>query len=635
MPSPDEILPAALALHNSPRRYALLLGSGLSRDEGILTAGEITDDLIRQMAGDRIKRHQKPEDWYKETHNGAAPTFTNLFAELAKSDEDRKAILRQYFEPKDSDGKPQKIEPTPAHMSIARLVKDGIISMIITTNFDPLLEEAIKKETGKTPIVITHESDPRIMEVAGDQCRIVMINGRYPNTDLKLTPDDLAEYNDKLAGYLDRIFSEYGLVICGWSGEHDSGLVKILTAERIRRFAIFWCSRGTPEKIPGIISSKLHLSSIGIRSANEFFRDLESGIELLRRHERTTSLTVESAIKKIKEALRDPRPELILLDLLHEETGRVLAEINREDVIPLGDINGKECFKNRLKELEQVSAPLAAMMATLTHYDNEIHSDLITETIDLLINIPQLEFTTGNRHILGLKGNISGTNFLDCFQRIRFYPALIVVYASGITATRKRNFNSLAAILEKPRIQYFDYFTSTAYPLFDKVNIWYALRCVPDWILEFNQKETGKLGTFHDYLLRIVQDIVRTIIPNQYNYEATFDTFEYLYGLSYVNLSGKDPSKNYPLSSRLVTLYQGPYFDDAGWIGLSESTRKISVKIPDPIRSYFSEIAPKIQGSTFFGGDLQKFERCNRKYYDYFCIERVFTGIDLNDGRVL
>ncbi|MFA7304302.1 MAG: hypothetical protein WC015_07325, partial [Methanoregula sp.] len=89
MPSPDEILPAALALHNSPRRYALLLGSGLSRDTGIRTAVEITDDLICQMAGDRINRHQNPEDWYKETHGGVAPTFTGLFSELSKSGEDQ------------------------------------------------------------------------------------------------------------------------------------------------------------------------------------------------------------------------------------------------------------------------------------------------------------------------------------------------------------------------------------------------------------------------------------------------------------------------------------------------------------------------------------------------------------------
>jgi hypothetical protein len=638
MPSPDEILPAALALHNSPRRYALLLGSGLSRDTGIRTAVEITDDLICQMAGDRINRHQNPEDWYKETHGGVAPTFTGLFSELSKSGEDQEAVLKPYFELKDNEGNFQKIEPTLAHEAIARLVKSGLISMIITTNFDPLLEEAIRN-LGIHPLVITKETDERKMEVVGDQCRIVMVNGKYPNTKLELTPDDLASYDPKLTRYLDRIFSEYGLLICGWSGIHDTGLVEILTEERTRRFAIFWCSRESPEKIPIAIRSKLHLSTIGIRSASEFFKDLESGIELLRRHERRTSLTVESAIKKIKDALRDPRPELMLSDLLHEETDRVLTEVSRSGIIPDGPVNGKVCFKSRLEDLERASSPLAAMVATIAFYDNGVYADLITETIEQLVNIPEMEGkffgAKGNQEISGIHGIISGTNLEACFHRVRLYPALLTVYASGITSVRKGNFNSLSAILERPRTYYFDYLTSEAAPIFDKVNIWNVLCCVHDWILEFNKNETGNMRTIHDYLLLRVQDIVRTIIPNQYNSEATFDTFEYLYGLSFVNLSAKEPSKNYPLSSRLITRYQGPYFDDAGWIGFRESARKISVKIPDPVRSYFAEIAPKIQGSTFFGGDLQKFERCNRKYFDCFCIKQVRTGIDLKDGRVL
>src|SRR5208337_4894523 len=123
-----DVIPVALSLYNSPRRYALLVGSGISRDTGIFTASEITDDMIRQIAGDNLRTGQNPQDWYKETHDDKAPTFTSIFGDHGKSEEDRTAILRQYFEPVDTDKKPLKIEPTPAHMCIARLVRDGIIS---------------------------------------------------------------------------------------------------------------------------------------------------------------------------------------------------------------------------------------------------------------------------------------------------------------------------------------------------------------------------------------------------------------------------------------------------------------------------------------------------------------------------
>lgn len=608
MPSPDEVIPVAFALHNSPRRYALLVGSGISRDTGILTAGEITDDLIRQIAGKKIKSGQDPQDWYKETHGGRAPTFTGLFDELAKSKEDRVAILRQYFEPKGKDGNPIRVEPTPAHLTIARLVKDGIISMIITTNFDPLLEEAIKKETGRDPVVITHESRPEKMEVTGDHCRIVKANGSYPDTDLKLTPADLETYEPALADYLHRIFSEYGLLVCGWSGEHDTGLVKILTDERVRRFAIFWCSRDAPEKIPKDIRDKLHLSTIGIVSANEFFGDLEARIDLLRRHERTTSLTVESAVKKVKDALRDPRPELILSDLLHEETDRVLAEVNRSEIIPEGRINGKVCFKSRLEELERVSAPLAAMVATIAFYDDGLYLDLVTETIERLINLPYIEnlFSGTLRQISGIRA--SSEEFQGYFKKLRYYPALLTIYASGIAATRKENFNTLSAILEKPRLKQFDgsEMTWKNVTFFEQVNIWYTIWTVEHWTLEISAEKFGKQGNPYFYPAKVIQSIMSSLVPNENHFDSAFDSFEYLYDLSYLNqLTNEVTSEAYPLRSRI-------WLQSVGFGGSGQ------IKFPDTLQSFLSEIARKIEHSKFFNGDAQRFLWCMWKYGKIF-----------------
>lgn len=622
MPSSDDVIPIALALYNSPRRYALLVGSGISRDTGIFTASEITDDIIRQIAGNKIQPGQKPQDWYKETHEGRAPTFTSLFGDLPNSKEDRTAILRQYFEPLDRDKKPLIIEPTLAHMSIARLVRDGIISMIITTNFDPLLEEAIRKETGKIPVVITHQSDTRLMEVAGDQCRIVMVNGRYPTTDLKLTPIDLAKYDEKLEEYLDRIFSEYGLVICGWSGEHDAGLVKILISERVRRFALFWCSRDSPEKIPIGIRSTLNIATVGIRSANEFFNELESRIDLLRRHERKTSLTIDSAIKKVKDALRDPRPDLILSDLLHDETDRVLAEVNRSEIIPSGQVDGKACYKNRIEELEQASAPLAAMVATIAYYDDGNFTDLITETIDRLINLSPIEnmFSGTLRRITGIQVNTD--EYMKYFYKIRFYPALLVIYASGIAAVHKGNFAALAAILEKPRARRFigSEMAWKDIPFFDEVNIWSTIWTVEQWTLDYSFERFGKKEDPYYYPTRVIQAIVSNLIPNELYFEAAFDNFEYLFELSYLNQTSGNPSQeSFPLKSRV-------WLKSVGFGGSGK------IKFPDPLISYLANIGQKIERTAFFQGDAQKFLWCMWKYGKIFQVNPPKTDIPHPQG---
>jgi hypothetical protein len=603
MSSPDEVIPVALALHNSPRRYALLVGSGISQGAGIPTAGDITDDLIRQIAGKGIKSGQHPQDWYKETHNGRAPTFSRLFEELTRSYDDRKAILSRYFEPDITTGQSQKIAPTPAHLSIARLVRDGIISMIVTTNFDPLIEEAIKQETGKTPIVITYESSPRVMGVAGDDCRIVMINGRYPTTELKLTPEDLARYDGKdveLANYLSRIFSEYGLLICGWSGEHDIGLVDILVTKRPCRFAIFWCTRDSPDKIPSEIRSKLNPSIVGIVSANEFFEDLESRIDIFRRHERIAPLSAESAIKKAKDAFRDLRPEMVLSDLLRDETDRILSEVNRSDFVSQGPIDEKSCFKNRLEELERISAPLVAMVATISYYDDGTYSDLITETIDRLINLQaiDLSFLHDGQRVNGTYG----TNLNKYLNNLRFYPALLVIYASGITAVHKGNFNSLSAILEKPRERKYDpdvLFAWKYFPYIEDVNFWSVLWTSEQWILDFCLERFGIREDPISYPAKVIHNIIKPLIPSEIYFDSAFDVFEYLSGLSYLNAHDEVvTSPSNPLWSR-VWIHSGGF-----------SREGVKMKFPSPVKAYLMNIGKKIKGSDFFNGDENQFLRC-------------------------
>ncbi|GAH79535.1 unnamed protein product, partial [marine sediment metagenome] len=46
----DIIIKLAFTMYSSPGVYALLLGSGISRDAGIPTGWEITLDLIKNIA---------------------------------------------------------------------------------------------------------------------------------------------------------------------------------------------------------------------------------------------------------------------------------------------------------------------------------------------------------------------------------------------------------------------------------------------------------------------------------------------------------------------------------------------------------------------------------------------------------
>ena len=150
--SADALTPLAFAIYGNPRVYALLLGSGLSRAAGILTGHGITLDLVRRVA---IAQGEKDQPdwgaWYKDKF-GNAPDYSELIAQLGATGHERRAILAGYIEPTEDDLQQGRKTPTRAHHAIADLVQSGMVRVLITTNFDRLLEPALR-EHGIEPTV--------------------------------------------------------------------------------------------------------------------------------------------------------------------------------------------------------------------------------------------------------------------------------------------------------------------------------------------------------------------------------------------------------------------------------------------------------------------------------------------------
>jgi hypothetical protein len=152
--SSDPITQLAFSMFESKGVYALLLGSGLSRAAGIPTGWEITLDLVRRVAlAQGVKNQSDWATWYRKTY-GAEPDYSAILAGLA-------ACL--------PNGDPSYIRTssltktivqrvrnflTAAHHAIAGLVRDGYVRVILTTNFDRLLENALR-EVGVEPTVVT------------------------------------------------------------------------------------------------------------------------------------------------------------------------------------------------------------------------------------------------------------------------------------------------------------------------------------------------------------------------------------------------------------------------------------------------------------------------------------------------
>ncbi len=236
----ESMLSLAISVHKSPGVYALLLGSGISRSASIPTGWDIVLDLIQKVAileGEDCS--PKPDDWYKEKYE-EEPDYSKLLEAVAKSPAERSQLLKDYFEPTEDEQEEGGIKvPTEAHKAIASLVKNKYIKVIITTNFDRLLEKALE-EVGVTPQVISNpDTIQGSLPLVHSACTIVKVHGDYVDTRIKNTVAELEQYHPDLDRLLDRVFDDYGLIVCGWSGEWDKALREGIERCAHRRFTTY------------------------------------------------------------------------------------------------------------------------------------------------------------------------------------------------------------------------------------------------------------------------------------------------------------------------------------------------------------------------------------------------------------
>ncbi len=270
----DPMVSLAHAIHSRPRRYALLLGSGVSRAAGIPTGWEILGELIarvRSLEGadgddDNVK-------WFTKRF-GESPDYSQVVQRLARTDYERQEMLRGFFEPAaDGQGTSDK-KPTAAHRAIARLVKGGFVQIVVTTNFDRLVETALADEGIHATVISSKHQVAGMVPLVHQQAVVFKLNGDYRDPSIRNTVEELREYEPATTGLLNQICESYGLVVCGWSGDWDLALRTALEATTARRFSMYWASRSTPsERAQSLIHARDAEVVLGM-DADRFFDEL-------------------------------------------------------------------------------------------------------------------------------------------------------------------------------------------------------------------------------------------------------------------------------------------------------------------------------------------------------------------------
>jgi hypothetical protein len=326
----DPMLALSFSLHSNKGAYALLLGSGISRAAEIPTGWEVMLELIRKLAVVKgVTAEPDPAQWYRDEF-GREPDYSDLLELVAQTPTERNQLLRSYFEPTTAERAEGLKMPTAAHESIARLVARGHIRVIITTNFDRLLEQALEEQGVRPSIVSTPDQVEGVEPLVHTSCLIVKVHGDYLDSRIKNTVTELASYDDRIDKLLDRIMDEFGLIICGWSGDWDEALRNVLLRCPSRRYMTYWTSRrpvtGDAKRVFDARGSRQVL----IDGADQLFVALEDKMAALEDFNRPHPLSTVANVASMKRFLEEPKYRIRLHDLMRDECERVVRILDAE-----------------------------------------------------------------------------------------------------------------------------------------------------------------------------------------------------------------------------------------------------------------------------------------------------------------
>lgn len=429
----DALTSLAFSVQSSKGVYALLLGSGISRSAKIPTGWEITVDLVRKAAtarGEREHCEANPVAWYVEK-SGKQPDYADLLEMLGRTPEERQRLVQSYIEPTPEERARKEKVPTPAHRAIAKLVAAGYIRVLITTNFDRLLELALQDE-GVHPTVISSTDHIRgAVPLVHAGCVVIKVHGDYLDTRIRNTPSELDSYDPAMDALLDRVFDEFGLIVCGWSADWDVALKAAITRTPSRRFSMYWAARGTPSGAAQALIAHRGAQQVSISGADEFFDELAEKVNALEAFNHPHPLSEAMAVAMLKEYLPEPRHRIRLADLINRELRRTLEVLDGPG-FPLHDIHAG-VFEGQVKRYETAVSVLVHMAYAAGRWSSP---EQTAPWRDVIITLAKRAASSRGGMVL----------LIDLMR----YPAVLVLYAFGLGAVAGGNHAQFRLLTSTP-----------------------------------------------------------------------------------------------------------------------------------------------------------------------------------------
>ncbi|MDR2005436.1 MAG: SIR2 family protein [Prevotella sp.] len=421
----------AFSMYTNKGAYALLLGAGISRSAHIPSGWEVEEMLIKQLAATQSVVNEKDwHQWYKDKY-GHSANYSLLLEALVKTPTERVQLMKGFFEPTAEEKELGWKEPTKAHKAIAKLAKDGYIRVILTTNFDRLLERALDME-GITPQVIYHESDiEKVTPIAhSNTLTIVKINGDYIDCRFRNTTEELDDYSEPMKNYARRIFEDYGIITCGWSAMWDKGLIDIINGSSSSRYNSFFTNVGKANDNMNALATSRRGEVMQIDDADDLFSELYEQVTALEQSNVSRNMSHDMMMIRAKKYLSSDLYNIEYSDLIEklgiEAYDKIMAHANYNfHLTPENFSAYLELHYNAVKSLMD-AAILAARWGKAHHI--EIFGDILVK--------------------LCTKPFRNGESYIENTQYLHALGATLLLNAIGISCVKYERFAELDKMLK-------------------------------------------------------------------------------------------------------------------------------------------------------------------------------------------
>lgn len=449
--------------------------------------------------------------WY-ETTFGVAPTYSGVVGELGLTPGDRQAFISGMIDPSG-----QRREPTRAHGAIAGLAAGGYVQVILTTNFDPLLERAFE-ELGVTYLVLatTDDIDHAAPLHQYGMPVVVKLHRDWLDERMLNTVAELQTYDAPVDRLLDRVLDDHGLIVAGWSATWDPALRNAFGRARVRdHAATYWVEPNTPTPEATTIITGRHAELVA-RTADELFVDVADKVEAVARvgaavHPLDTSV----AVAQLKARLADPARFIEVRDQVMAEARRLADAVVDPTSYPVDGLTVDDAVAlERATSYENAARTMALLLAHGASYGGPQLDPEWGQALELVANPP---------------GHWGGSTAL---LYLRGYPALVCMYAAGVAAVAAENYGALTAILRGGTWRH----PNQDVPMVLGINPDRVLATsgqAPHWLHPGGPKYYAPASK---HLQPLVTTLLEELIPAPARLEDAFDTFEALMGLAHTHL---------------------------------------------------------------------------------------------------